>query len=120
MRRRAVNPTVWTPGGASRSWLTLSTYVGVVLVNKAGVVRMWEFVRKQIAFLREQVEYLGEQPVERLLKPSIRTVVIVGALTVAAHVTTKRPLDRQSLARLATGQSVVKEPAKTGSIRRSQ
>jgi hypothetical protein len=68
--------------------------------------------------LRYQLELMREEPIERLLRPGIKVVVIVGALSVAAHEVSKRSFDRTELARLASKKQLVKEPTRTGSIRR--
>jgi hypothetical protein len=75
-------------------------------------------MRSSIEFMQEQIARIREEPVERLLKPGIKSVVIIGVLSLAAHHLSKPSLDRQGLARLSSGAKVVKEPSKTGSIRR--
>ena len=65
-------------------------------------------------FIRGQIDYALESPVERLLKPAIKTVVIVGILVVVAEWLSSRSFDRKSLAQLA-GSSATKQAAKPSS-----
>ena len=68
------------------------------------------------AFLRDQIDDAREQPVERLLKPSIKAVVLIALLVTAAHWVQERSLDRKSLAALAT--KAANDPVKMGSLRK--
>jgi hypothetical protein len=65
-------------------------------------------------FIRGQIDYALESPVERLLKPAIKTVVIVGILVVVAEWLSSRSFDRKSLAQLA-GSSAAKQAVKPSS-----
>jgi hypothetical protein len=70
-------------------------------------------------FVRSQLEYAWEQPVERLLKPGVKAVVLIGLLTMAAQAAAERAMDRQGLARLsAKAGPAHKESLRTGSLKR--
>jgi hypothetical protein len=75
-------------------------------------------MRAFIEFSRSQIDYALEQPIERLLKPGIKAVVLIGLLTIAAQAAADRAMDRQALTRLTAKAGTAKEPVKTGSIKR--
>jgi hypothetical protein len=68
------------------------------------------------AFLRDQIEDAFDRPIEGLLKPAIKALVLIALLTSAAHWVQEHSLDRKSLATLAT--KATSDPAKTGSIKK--
>jgi hypothetical protein len=59
-----------------------------------------------------------EQPVDWFLKPAVKAAVVIGLLSVAAHVPKERTYDRKALAKLSAGSKPVKAPSTTGSLRR--
>lgn len=77
-----------------------------------------------LEILRDQIDLAREQPVERLLKPGIKAVVLVAALSVAAHSLAERSartggMDTKGLAHLASKSSKpLREPSTTGATRR--
>jgi hypothetical protein len=69
-----------------------------------------------LAFLQDQFDRVLEEPLNRLLKPAIKTTVVVGLLVSAAQWSASQLMDRTKLAKLS-GASV-KEPLRTGSVRK--
>ena len=57
-----------------------------------------------------------EQPVQFVVKPVIKSVVVIGLLTVAAQTLYERSFDRHGLGKLAG--TATKLPVKTGAARR--
>jgi hypothetical protein len=68
--------------------------------------------------VHEQLQLAREQPVDLLLRPGIKAVVIIGLLTVAAQASQQRSPDRNMLAKLAAGSKAMKAPATAGSVKR--
>ena len=66
----------------------------------------------------ERLRRAREQPVDLLLRPGIKAVVIIGLLTVAAQVAQQSPSERKILAKNATGFKASKAPVTTGSAKR--
>lgn len=72
-----------------------------------------------LPFLRQHVQSLCDEPVERLVKPALKAVAVIGGLSIAAHAMSDRSLDKQGLSRLAgSSQGTFKDPPTTGSVRR--
>lgn len=69
-----------------------------------------------IEFFRAQLDDAWEKPVERLLKPSIKAVVLIGLLTGGAQWKRERSMDRQTLAKLS--KAAYAHPFKTGSLKK--
>ena len=69
-----------------------------------------------VRLLRDQIEDAFDSPIEGLLKPAIKAIVLIALLTTAAHWVQERSLDRKSLAALAT--KATSDPVKTGSIKK--
>jgi hypothetical protein len=65
-----------------------------------------------------QLQRAREQPVNLLVRPGIKAVVIIGLLTVAAQVAQQSPSERKILAKNATGFKASKAPVTTGSAKR--
>jgi hypothetical protein len=67
-------------------------------------------------FLRDQWERALDEPVEALLKPVIKAAIVIALLVTAAEWARWRSFDRDALAQLAG--AAVKDPARTGSLKR--
>ena len=67
--------------------------------------------------VHEQVLRAREEPVDYLLRPGIKAVVMIGLLTVAAQVHQERAYDRKMLSKLSAGAKPTKIVT-TGSVKR--
>jgi hypothetical protein len=56
---------------------------------------------QMLDFFRGQFDHAWEKPFERLLKPGIKAVALIGLLTGTARLVNERRMDRASLAQLA-------------------
>ena len=65
-----------------------------------------------------QLQRLREQPVDLLVRPGIKAVVIIGLLTVAAQVSQERSFDRRMITKHSTGFKAMKTPVISGPAKR--